>query len=317
MPGKTSSNKRSQSDKIWQWGVLILVLILMIVRFAWSQKSALQSEEVTAQVQQSPAAEIAGLPTNVPALPQPSPMATSVLRPTTSAAPWANPPGDFDYYILALSWQPAFCEFEPGKKECSTQSDERFDAQNFVLHGLWPDQRNSGSEYSSSYCGLPAKIIQQDQSGSWCSLPDLALSTEVQEQLTTYMPGTASCLQNHEWYKHGVCTELSADAYYALANRLVELFAETEFNATIAAHTGDEMSRRGLLDLFEAEFGAGTSSFLSLRCDERTTGLLTEIRLAIRKDLGELNDLSQVFPDEKVQPQGNCPQKISIDAVGR
>ena len=73
-----------------------------------------------------------------------------------------------------------------------------------------------------------------------------------------------------------------------------------------------------MLDFFEAEFGAGTSSFLSLRCDDLgQDSLLTEIRLALRKDLGQLDELSQVFPDEKVQPQGSCPQQITIDAVER
>ena len=57
------------------------------------------------------------------------------------AVPWAEANGNFDYYVLALSWQPAFCEGRPDKSECRTQTQNRFDANNFVLHGLWPNQR--------------------------------------------------------------------------------------------------------------------------------------------------------------------------------
>ncbi|MGB5596474.1 MAG: hypothetical protein WBM62_20900, partial [Crocosphaera sp.] len=42
-----------------------------------------------------------------------------------------------DDYLLALSWQPAFCETRPTKTECLTKDTDTFEAGNFVLHGLW------------------------------------------------------------------------------------------------------------------------------------------------------------------------------------
>jgi len=41
--------------------------------------------------------------------------------------------------VLALSWTAAFCETKPNKRECKNQTNKRYDAVNFALHGLWPE----------------------------------------------------------------------------------------------------------------------------------------------------------------------------------
>ena len=51
-------------------------------------------------------------------------------------------------YLLALSWQPSFCETKPSKPECESQTPQRFDATNLVLHGLWPQPR------ANVYCNV-------------------------------------------------------------------------------------------------------------------------------------------------------------------
>ena len=38
-----------------------------------------------------------------------------------------------DDYLLALSWQPAFCETRPNKTECLTRDTDTFEASHFVL----------------------------------------------------------------------------------------------------------------------------------------------------------------------------------------
>ena len=42
-------------------------------------------------------------------------------------------PGTFDYYLLSLSWSPAYCLSDPGAAECN--GPRRF---GFIVHGLWP-----------------------------------------------------------------------------------------------------------------------------------------------------------------------------------
>jgi ribonuclease T2 len=52
--------------------------------------------------------------------------------------------GDFDYYVMSLSWSPTWCAIE-GDARQSPQCDADF---GWVLHGLWP-QYNRGWP---SYC---------------------------------------------------------------------------------------------------------------------------------------------------------------------
>lgn len=44
--------------------------------------------------------------------------------------------GDFDYYVLSLSWSPTWCALE-GDERGSPQCDADRDL-GWVLHGLWP-----------------------------------------------------------------------------------------------------------------------------------------------------------------------------------
>lgn len=59
--------------------------------------------------------------------------------------------GDFDYYVMALSWSPGWCATD-GKgrdaEQCRTGS-----GASFVLHGLWPQYDNG----YPSYCRTSAR----------------------------------------------------------------------------------------------------------------------------------------------------------------
>ena len=69
-------------------------------------------------------------------------------------------------FVLAISWQPAFCETRPEKPECDSQTPDRFDAANFALHGLWPQPR------SRDYCGVDEATVRTDEDGDWHELPE-------------------------------------------------------------------------------------------------------------------------------------------------
>ena len=49
----------------------------------------------------------------------------------------APKPGDFDYYVLSMSWQPEFCYHKEGR---FPQCNHPMSAWNstFTLHGMWP-----------------------------------------------------------------------------------------------------------------------------------------------------------------------------------
>ena len=101
--------------------------------------------------------------------------------------------GEFDYYVLSLSWSPTFCALE-GDERGNPQCDRSL---GWVLHGLWPQYETGWP----SYCGT-----------SWRapSRADTAAMADI-------MGSSGSAW--HQWKKHGTCTGLSSDAYYALARR--------------------------------------------------------------------------------------------------
>lgn len=106
------------------------------------------------------------------------------------------PPGEFDYYLLSLSWSPAFCLQSPGAAECN--GPRRF---GFIVHGLWPQNEHGWPEYCA---------------GS--QLPD-----DVAQGISDLMP--ARGLVYHEWSAHGTCSGLEPADFFALVRRAYESVA--------------------------------------------------------------------------------------------
>ncbi|MGJ8625072.1 MAG: ribonuclease T2 family protein [Yoonia sp.] len=101
--------------------------------------------------------------------------------------------GEFDYYVLALSWSPTWCALE-GDSRGSPQCDDDKDF-GWVLHGLWP-------QYENGYPADCRHSFRNPSRGDTTDMADLFGSS-----------GSAW----HQWNKHGSCTGLSPDDFYALA----------------------------------------------------------------------------------------------------
>src|SRR3712207_2977920 len=76
---------------------------------------------------------------------QASPEAAQAPSEITQAPPEAahapretrgGPAGEFDFYVLALSWSPAYCELEGNHRDRDQCEPGR--GLGFVVHGLWP-----------------------------------------------------------------------------------------------------------------------------------------------------------------------------------
>ncbi|MCZ0812583.1 ribonuclease T2 [Roseovarius sp. EGI FJ00037] len=102
-------------------------------------------------------------------------------------------PGEFDYYVLALSWSPTWCALE-GDDRDSPQCDAAQD-HGWVLHGLWPQYHR----------GWPSHCRTGERP------PTRAMTAAMADIMGT--PGLAW----YQWKKHGACSGLSAPAYYALS----------------------------------------------------------------------------------------------------
>ncbi len=101
--------------------------------------------------------------------------------------------GDFDYYVLSLSWSPTFCALE-GEARDNPQCDRDL---GWVLHGLWPQYEN----------GWP----------SYCRTSERNPSRADTNAMVDIMGSSGSAW--HQWKKHGVCSGLSSADYYALARK--------------------------------------------------------------------------------------------------
>lgn len=116
----------------------------------------------------------------------------------------AQTSGEFDYYVLALSWSPSWCALE-GDARGSDQCDTRHD-HGWILHGLWPQYEEGYPEY--------------------CQTAHVNPSRRMTREMADIM-GTSG-LAWHQWNKHGRCTGLSAADYFTLSRRAYEAIARPE-----------------------------------------------------------------------------------------
>lgn len=211
-----------------------------------------------------------------------------------------------EFFILAVNWQPAFCETRPDTAECRTQSQGRFDASSFTLHGLWP---------RDEYCGVSASVEETDRSGRWYALPELELSSALKRQLDEAMPGTRSQLERHEWVKHGTCYDGDAEAYYAAALDLLGQLNPTAVRDLFATNVGQRLTQQQVRAAFDTAFGKGAGERVRLVCEEdgkRT--LISELTIGLWGVIGPDPDLRQLLHAAR-PTDGGCKGGI-VDPVG-
>lgn len=104
-------------------------------------------------------------------------------------------PGEFDFYVLALSWSPTYCDDDSVNDPQQCGTGKRL---GFVLHGLWP-------QYEKGY---PSECSTKQ-------MPD-----KVKAEFPGLYPNEK--LYRHEWDKHGTCSGLTPAQYLALSKTLKE-----------------------------------------------------------------------------------------------
>ncbi len=168
-------------------------------------------------------------------------------------------PGEFDFYVLSLSWSPSFCE-EAEERGNSGRSQTQCSGRpySFVVHGLWPQYERGFPEY--------------------CQRPSPRLARNIMTSMLDLMP--APGLIYNEWDKHGTCSGLGERAYF-----------ETIRKARAAIKIPDEflqlsepktISPADLEDAFVKVNPGLSTSAISVTCN-RTR--LSEVRICLSKDL--------------------------------
>lgn len=107
---------------------------------------------------------------------------------STLATAKGEKPGDFDYFVLALSWSPSWCAIE-GDARNAEQCDTDL---GWSLHGLWPQKER----------GWP----------SYCPTNERAPSRRMTRDMADIMGSDG--LAWHQWNKHGTCADMTASEYF-------------------------------------------------------------------------------------------------------
>lgn len=167
-------------------------------------------------------------------------------------------PGDFDYFVLALSWSPTYCASNAGQDDRSQCAPGRNFA--FVVHGLWP-------QYST---GWPQN----------CATEEAWVPQEQIDAMMDIMPSKRLII--HEWKKHGTCAGVSQADYFR-AVRL--LFQKIRIPARYLSPTADVItSPQQLVTDFVKTNKDLTEDMLSVQCgNSRDRGRLSELRICLNK----------------------------------
>jgi ribonuclease T2 len=188
-------------------------------------------------------------------------MAAALLVVVTAAASAQdrrqNQAGQFDFYVLALSWSPSYCEASAEKgraprEQCGGRP------YSFVVHGLWPQYERGFPEY--------------------CQNPAPRLNRNIVSSMLDLMP--APRLIFHEWDRHGVCSGLEPRAYFDAVRKaraqvkIPEPYLELSQPLMV---TPDEVEEA----FVEANPGL-TRNGVAVTCDSRR---LHEVRICLSKDL--------------------------------
>ncbi len=218
-----------------------------------------------------------------------------------------------DDNLLALSWQPAFCETKPGKAECQRLNAGGLpgtDAR-LSIHGLWPQPR------SNEYCDVPDAQVRLDKANRWDDLPAVDLDAETLAALAAAMPGTASALERHEWIKHGTCFRAAggADEYFDDALRLTAELNESAVGRFLAENLGADLRTADIAARFDEAFGPGAGERVEFAC-VRDGGrmLIQEVRISLRGVIGPEAGIGELML--AARPVGRGCARGTLDPAG-
>lgn len=189
--------------------------------------------------------------------------------------------GQFDFYVLALSWSPAYCLVEGERANRQQCADGR--ELGFVVHGLWPQFEAGYPEF------CPTREPDRVPDSLGRSVIDIVPSMG---------------LIGHQWRKHGSCSGLSQKDYFALLRAaygritVPGAFARQELPAQIDADEAE--------DAFIAANPGMRSDGIAVKCER---GYLREVRICLTPSLEfrpcrEVDRAGCRVDDLKVPPPG-------------
>jgi ribonuclease T2 len=177
----------------------------------------------------------------------------------------AGAPGDFDFYVLALSWSSGFCE-TPAAARARSQCDTGANL-GFVVHGLWPQYEHGFPSDCGPAARFPSRIALESARGLYPS----------------------EGLARHEWQKHGACSGKSPTDYFADVRRARDsIVIPSPFAAPKEQQTWTPVD---IVRAFIAANPRLRPRMLGVAC---TGSVLQEVRICFSKDLRDFHACPEV-----------------------
>jgi ribonuclease T2 len=236
---------------------------------------------------------------------------TPTPTPTSTSAGGGGSDGVEATHVLAVSWEPAFCEEKGEKAECQRETEQSFEATHFSLHGLWPQPNGN------FYCGVDRTLKDADKRNHWGDLPEPDLSAATHDRLAAEMPGVLSMLERHEWIKHGTCFGADANTYFNREAELAEQLNASAARELFAGRIGQSVSLADIRGAFDTAFGPGAGARVVVHC--QGSGGQREISELIIYLAGGVNgsaplaDLMHAAAPPANEP--NCPSGVVAEAA--
>ena len=213
-------------------------------------------------------------------------------------------PNQEDSYVLAITWEPGFCEharFKGKKPECEAMESGKLQIKTLSLHGLWPNKKECGTNYGG------------------CKGPDLELSKDTIEKISPWMPNFyyERSFGTYEWDKHGKCQSLPADQYFMKAVSAVRVVNDSEVGKIVLANEGKSIRVTDFFDRIKASYGDKVANSITLICTQHK--YLQEIRVSLPTDFSTDRDLTQMVGNAKsagARQQG-CDDEIYIESPNK
>lgn len=171
-----------------------------------------------------------------------------------------NEPGQFDFYVLSLSWSPSFCDAvtERSPQTAARQPECGKQPFAFIVQGLWPQYERGFPEF--------------------CQNPAPRLDRNIISSMIDLMPSPRLIFR--EWDRHGVCSGLPARAYFETvrkARAVVKIPADYLDLAQPKTVTPTEVK-----DAFIAANPGLPRDGIAVGCDAKR---LNAVRICLGKDL--------------------------------
>jgi len=175
----------------------------------------------------------------------------------------------FDFFTLSLQWPGSVCKH---LSPCELPKNAK---NEFTIHGLWPDRKNSA---------YPQKC--HSAAGEFDAAQIQNLFPLLREFWTDYKPNSEPSFWAHEWNKHGTCASIlpnlaTPSQYFKATMNLVQSLKISHVLArhNIVAHATTLYETSQVKEVLKKELG-GTPQ-ISCGVD----GSINELRLCVSKDL--------------------------------